>query len=161
MTGVQTCALPISKTTSYSVSLVGAVADKYTITTTGTSGKEFAIKDNTGKIIATITATGLNSAITAAGTYSANVVANGVTVAYHAGESFGFYDKDSNRLAENALNKYFTSSINGTSVTSSARSDAPVVYDAVGNIVKLGQRHRGRDDGDTAKIEDEQMGGQP
>ena len=24
-----------------------------------------------------------------------------------------------------------------------------------------GQRHRGRDDGDTAKIEDEQMGGQP
>ena len=127
----------VTKTTSYSVSLVGAVADKYTITTTGTSGKEFAIKDNTGKIIATITATGLNSAITAAGTYSANVVANGVTVAYHAGESFGFYDKDGNRLAENALNKYFTSSINGTSVTSSARSDAPVVYDAVGNIVKL------------------------
>ena len=111
----------VTKTTSYSVSLVGAVADKYTITTTGTSGKEFAIKDNTGKIIATITATGLN----------------GVTVAYHAGESFGFYDKDGNRLAENALNKYFTSSINGTSVTSSARSDAPVVYDAVGNIVKL------------------------
>ena len=45
----------VTKTTSYSVSLVGAVADKYTITTTGTSGKEFAIKDNTGKIIATIT----------------------------------------------------------------------------------------------------------
>ncbi len=127
----------VTTTTQYSVALVGAVADKYTITTTGTNGRTFAIKDVTGKTIATITAQGLDSTITAAGTYSTNVVANKVTAAYRAGESYGFYDKDGNRLAENALNKYFTSSINGTTVTSSARSDAPVVYDAVGNRVQL------------------------
>ena len=127
----------VAVTTQYSVALVGAVADKYTITTTGTSGREFAVKDVTGKTIATISATALNSVITAAGTYSTNVVANKVTAAYRAGESYGFYDKDGNRLAENALNKYFTSSISGTTVTSAARSDAPVVYDAVGNRVKL------------------------
>ena len=127
----------VTTTTQYSVALVGAVADKYTITTTGTNGRTFAIKDITGKTIATITASVLNSVITAAGTYSTNVVANKVTAAYRAGESYGFYDKDGNRLAENALNKYFTSSISGTTVTSAARSDAPVVYDAVGNRVKL------------------------
>lgn len=127
----------VTTTTQYSVALVGAVADKYTITTTGTNGRTFAIKDITGKTIATITASALNSVITAAGTYSTNVVANKVTAAYRAGESYGFYDKDGNRLAENALNKYFTSSISGTTVTSAARSDAPVVYDAVGNRVKL------------------------
>ena len=127
----------VTTTTQYSVALVGAVADKYTITTTGTNGRTFAIKDVTGKTIATITAQGLDPTITAAGTYSTNVVANKVTAAYRAGESYGFYDKDGNRLAENALNKYFTSSISGTTVTSAARSDAPVVYDAVGNRVKL------------------------
>ncbi len=130
-----------TKVTSYSVALVGAVADKYTITTTGTSGKEFAIKDATGKTIATITAKGLNSAITAAGIYSTNVVANKVTAAYRAGESYGFYDRDGNRLAENALDKYFTSSLatkdSKTVATSAARSDAPTVYDAVGNRINL------------------------
>ncbi len=132
----------VTKTTQFAVSLVGAVADKYTITTTGTptaTKAMFAIKDVTGKTIATITAQGLKPSITAAGVYSTNVVANTVTAAYRAGESHAFYDKDGNRLAENALNKYFTSSISGTSVTSAARSDAPAVYDAVGNKVNLTQ----------------------
>ena len=124
--------------TQYSVALVGAVADKYTITTTGDTGRSFAIKDVTGKTIATITATALKSGMTAAGVYSANVVANKVTAAYRAGESYGFYDKDGNRLAENALTKYFTSNVTSDSkVTSAARSDAPTVYDAVGNRIKL------------------------
>lgn len=126
--------------TTYSVSLVGAVADKYTVATTGTDGKHFVIRDTSGTTIATISAGGLKPAITAAGVYTSNVIASKATAANRAGESYAFYDRDGNRLAENALDKYFTSSYDASAITkatSSARADAPVVYDAVGNSIKL------------------------
>ena len=46
-----------------------------------------------------------------------------------------YYDKDGNGIPENALDSYFTSSTNaaGTTITTSARSDAKNVYDALGN----------------------------
>ncbi len=121
----------------YSLSLSGAVADKYTVSSSSTVGK-FYIKDAQGTTIATVTATGMTAgAGKADGVYTANVVATTVTAAYGAGENYGFYDRNGNRIAENDLNNYFTSEIKDGAATSYARTDAPTVYDAVGNKISV------------------------
>ncbi len=127
--------------TSYDISLVGAASDKYTVVSTGTGKQTFQIKDIAGNTIATITAGSIASSVTAAGTYTTNVVAKGkITAAGHAGESHAFYDRDGNRIAENDLHNYFSSSIDSSGkTTNAARSSAPVVYDAVGEVVELTQ----------------------
>ncbi len=121
----------------YSLSLSGAVADKYTVSSSSTAGK-FYIKDAQGTTIATVTATGMEAGKGKAdGIYTANVVATTVTAAYGAGENYAFYDRDGNRIAANDLNNYFTSEIKDGSETSYARTDAPAVYDAVGNKISI------------------------
>ncbi|MCR5488065.1 MAG: flagellar hook protein [Lachnospiraceae bacterium] len=133
--------------TGYDLKLVGDVASKYqvvaTSTVTGTSGNEkqtFDIQDMNGNVIASVTVSGGNlGAATATDQnkiQSAIISAGTITAATNKTELAGYYDKDGNRISENALNKYF--SVQGGTGTSSIVANAGVqVYDAAGNLTKL------------------------
>ena len=107
-----------------------------------TAGSVYEIQDNTGKKIASINLTvnnggtvgvGQTDMFTKVGTET--ITASSATAGYGNGETMKYYDKDGNGIPENALDSYFTSSTNaaGTTITTSARSDAKNVYDALGN----------------------------
>ena len=107
-----------------------------------TAGSVYEIQDNTGKKIASINLTvnnggtvgvGQTNKFTKVGTET--ITASSATAGYGNGETMKYYDKDGNGIPENALDSYFTSSTNaaGTTITTSARSDAKNVYDALGN----------------------------
>ena len=107
-----------------------------------TAGSVYEIQDNTGKKIASINLTvnnggtvgvGQTDNFTKVGTET--ITASSATAGYGNGETMKYYDKDGNGIPENALDSYFTSSTNaaGTTITTSARSDAKNVYDALGN----------------------------
>ena len=107
-----------------------------------TAGRVYEIQDNTGKKIASINLTvnnggtvgvGQTGEFTNVGTET--ITASSATAGYGNGETMKYYDKDGNGIPENALDSYFTSSTNaaGTTITTSARSDAKNVYDALGN----------------------------
>ena len=107
-----------------------------------TAGSVYEIQDNTGKKIASINLTvnnggtvgvGQKDKFTKVGTET--ITASSATAGYGNGETMKYYDKDGNGIPENALDSYFTSSTNaaGTTITTSARSDAKNVYDALGN----------------------------
>ena len=119
---------------SVTVSLNGT--DKYTVTSTGNN---YSIKDAKGNEVATFT---LNNdklgeqakadAITGTETFTASKA----TAGYKNGDTVKYYDKDGNGIPENALNKYFSSTTNDAGTVSSAvRTDAPLVYDALGNKI--------------------------
>ena len=119
---------------SVTVSLNGT--DKYTVTGTGNN---YSIKDAKGNEVATFT---LNNdklgeqakadAITGTETFTASKA----TAGYKNGDTVKYYDKDGNGIPENALNKYFSSTTNDAGTVSSAvRTDAPLVYDALGNKI--------------------------
>ena len=106
------------------------------------AGSAYEIQDNTGKKIASINLTvnnggtvgvGQTDEFTKVGTET--ITASSATAGYGNGETMKYYDKDGNGIPENALDSYFTSSTNaaGTTITTSARSDAKNVYDALGN----------------------------
>ena len=120
-----------SKETKYSISLTGSAADKFTATLKTGTEDTFDIKDKAGTTIGTLKAKG--SGLTA-GTSSASVVATGITAARATQATAKYYDKDGNALPANALSSYFTTDADGTT---SARADAPQVYDAVGNKTTL------------------------
>ena len=107
-----------------------------------TAGSVYEIQDNTGKKIASINLTvnnggtvgvGQTDEFTKVGTET--ITASSAIAGYGNGETMKYYDKDGNGIPENALDSYFTSSTNaaGTTITTSARSDAKNVYDALGN----------------------------
>ena len=107
-----------------------------------TAGSVYEIRDNTGKKIASINLTVNNGGKVGAGqtdrftkTGTETITASSATAGYGNGETMKYYDKDGNGIPENALDSYFTSSTNeaGTTITTSARSDAKNVYDALGN----------------------------
>ena len=119
---------------SVTVSLNGT--NKYTVTG---AGKNYSIKDAKGNEVATFT---LNNdklgeqakadAITGTETFTASKA----TAGYKNGDTVKYYDKDGNGIPENALNKYFSSTTNDAGTVSSAvRTDAPLVYDALGNKI--------------------------
>ena len=119
---------------SVTVSLNGT--DKYTVTG---AGNNYSIKDAKGNEVATFT---LNNnqlgeqakadAITGTETFTASKA----TAGYKNGDTVKYYDKDGNGIPENALNKYFSSTTNDAGTVSSAvRTDAPLVYDALGNKI--------------------------
>ena len=133
-----------SQEAKYTVSLNGAVADKFTVVATGAGGQRFDIKNAKGEVIATMTASGIvangtGDSAKADGVYSANITASKITAAYTAGENFKLYDADGNGIAANALDKYYSASIptGQTQAAVAARPDAVAVYDAVGNKVAL------------------------
>ena len=107
-----------------------------------TAGSVYEIQDNTGKKIASINLTVNNGATVGVGQTdkftkvgTETITASSATAGYGNGETMKYYDKDGNGIPENALDSYFTSSTNaaGTTITTSARSDAKNVYDALGN----------------------------
>ena len=115
-----------------SVSLNGT--DKYSV---AKNGNNYDIKDSKGNAIATITLTN-----TGLGTDKDNKIEGSETITaseakagYGNGETIKYYDKDGNGIPENALGKYFSSTSTGGTVTSTPRSDAPQIYDALGNKI--------------------------
>ncbi len=114
-----------------SVSLNGT--DKYSV---AKNGNDYDIKDSKGNAIATITLTN-----TELGTDkdkkegSETITASEAKAGYGDGETIKYYDKDGNGIPENALGKHFSSTSTGGNVTSTPRSDAPQIYDALGNKI--------------------------
>ena len=126
-----------TQTDTYTLSLNGAAADKYTVNATATDG-EFEIKNSTGKTLLKLTAAGATAPTLKEGdadkTQKATIIATSITAAEATVSTAKYYDKDGNEISANALNKYFDATINDAGVTTvSKRADAPTLYDAVGN----------------------------
>lgn len=69
-----------------------------------------------------------------------NLNASSVTAAKATTHKAAYYDKDGNRIAENELDDYFSTTYTGKTTatgTTAARADAKQVYDAVGNKTVL------------------------
>ena len=123
-----------AKDTTYTVTLNGSAADKFTVTD-GADATTKIIQDKKGNKIATVTVSG-GKVATAAGdaTNTTKQTATAITAAKVADEPAEYFDKDGNSIPANALDKYFTVNADGDVV---ARGDAPKVYDAVGNQTEL------------------------
>ena len=127
------------QTNTYSLSLNGAAADKYTVNTTATDG-EFEIADSNGKVLLKLTASGAKEPTLKPGdadkTQTAKIIATSITAAEADVSTAKYYDKDGNTISANALSKYFdaTTADDGTTTVSN-RADAPTLYDAVGNKI--------------------------
>ena len=115
-----------------SVSLNGT--DKYSV---AKNGNNYDIKDSKGNAIATITLTntGLGTDKDDKIEGSETITASEAKAGYGNGETIKYYDKDGNGIPENALGKYCSSTSTGGTVTSTPRSDAPQIYDALGNKI--------------------------
>ena len=143
-----TLATPANDTTTYALNLNGKAAELYDVTVSATAGGgsssvytfKITTKDGTdvGKIqVGGYTPTGSDAA-DAMDTVVLN--ANKVTAAKSTNHKAAYYDKDGNKISENDLDNYFSTSYTGKTVTTGttkARADAQQVYDAVGNKVQL------------------------
>jgi len=114
---------------TYSLELSGSVADKYTVSPAKTNG-EFEIADKDGTVLMKLTASGAKGA--KGSKVSANMLATTIKAKKVTASDAKYYDKDGNAISENSLENYFTTV--GGNV--SALSDAPKLYDAVGNVVE-------------------------
>ena len=125
-----------SQTNSYSVSLNGAVADKYTVSADAATAGKFNITDSDGTVLMSVTASDATAPTLQAGdadsTQKATVIATSITASQSTAAVAKYYDKNGNAISANSLDNYFTTSAAGA-VT--VRTDAPDVYDAVGNKV--------------------------
>ena len=116
---------------AYSLSLNGSAADKFKVVNNAAAGK-FDIQDQEGHVLATIEAKGGKKAV--AGTESATIIATSITAAEATQAQAKYYDKDGNGIPANALNKYFSATTDAAGTTTvGVRTDAPDLYDAVGN----------------------------
>ncbi len=120
---------PKADAAAYSLSLNGSAADKFKVVNNGaaTAGK-FDIVDKENNKLMTITASGGKKE--AIGTETATIIATSITASEITSAQAKYYDKDGNTIPANALNKYFSAAADGTV---SVRTDAPDLYDAVGN----------------------------
>jgi flagellin len=140
---------------NYKLELTGDAAQKYDVVTVTTGGKvsegnvgedsftgAFEIRTKGGDLIAKVTVGGgVSFAATATDQVHSQTAVISATSASAAkttghGESAEYFDKDGNRISNNALNKYFSVQ-DGTSTTPVVKGDAPRVYDAVGNLTTL------------------------
>mgnify|MGYP002577127351 CR=1 FL=1 len=129
------------KAATYSLQLNGKAAETYDVTTGGKAG-EFVISTKTGTKLGTLTAAGFADKATDSGDLikTVNMNANKVTAAASVDHRAAYYDKDGNKIAENELGDYFTTTYPGktsTTATVAAKADAKQVYDAVGNKTTL------------------------
>ncbi len=129
---------------SYTLELTGALADKYTIegTTTGTTTMTgaFKISDLDGNtLIDNISITGGTAATSNAesATTSATITASAITATKSTDSVAAYYDKDGNKISANDLENYFSGSGAAGSESVAVRGDAKQVYDAVGNLEEL------------------------
>lgn len=146
--------------TSYKVELTGDVANNYDIiaisavkseaaTQVGTSTiktAQFEIRDKSGNKIATISVSGGDTMVSTVSstnqnkTVSATICASNAKAAERTNERYAYYDKDGNKISQNALNRYF-SQADGIKESFKVNAGAPAVYDAVGNKVTLNEEH--------------------
>jgi flagellin len=152
--------------TKYQVSLTGDVANNYDViavkgavnvqaAASGVSGVaekatfdtvQFEIRDKSGNLVAevkvqddgamanTVTSTSQNASV------SATICATSATAAETKGEKYAYFDKDGNKIAENALNRYYAQA-EGTGTNVKVNAGAAPVYDAVGNMQTLNTLH--------------------
>ena len=141
-----------AQTDTYTLSLNGAAADKYTVNATTNAG-EFEITDSNNFVLMKLTASGATAPTVNTGdpdkTQTAKIIATSIT-ASEAQESVAkYYDKDGNVISANALDKYFsaktTTNAGATTTTVSGRSDAPDLYDAVGNKMTGARKTNAKD----------------
>jgi flagellin len=152
--------------TKYQVNLTGDVANNYDVIAVkgavnvqraegGVSGVatratfetvQFEIRDKSGNLVAevkvaddgemanTVTSTSQNA------TVSATICATSATAAETKGEKYAYFDKDGNKIAENALNRYYAQA-EGTGTDVKVNAGAAPVYDAIGNMQTLNTLH--------------------
>lgn len=136
---------------SYNVKLTGDAAQRYNVvavTLYNSSGKGvFEIQDRGGNMIAKITVSGGNAqqAISTRQSTTATAVltASSVTAQKTQGQVATYFDKDGNALSQNALDRYFSLKDGTVEVSGNTKgnvmpkANAPLVYDAVGNLTSL------------------------
>ena len=128
-----------AQTDTYTLTLNGDAADKYTVTN-NTVADTFDIKDSNGTVLMTLKAKGATAPTLAEGdadeVQTATIIATSITAAEVQAATAKYYDKDGNAISANALDKYFSGSVAaGGAISVANRADAPAVYDAVGNQV--------------------------
>lgn len=139
-----------AKTTTYALQLNGGAAENFKVTTdsamanaAGAAGETtFTVFNSSGVTLGTLTVKGFKDVADANTDYTktVNLNATKVTAGFSTGHVAAYYDRDGNKIAENALDNYFTTAYTGKSATTgsiSALADAPKVYDAVGNETTL------------------------
>lgn len=120
---------PDTAKAAFSLTLNGSAADKFKVVNNGAAtGGKFDIVDKENNKLMTIAASGGKKA--AVGTETATIIATSITASEITSAQAKYYDKDGNTIPANALNKYFSAAADGTV---SVRTDAPDLYDAVGN----------------------------
>jgi len=120
---------PDTTKAAFSLTLNGSAADKFKVVNNGAAtGGMFDIVDKENNKLMTIKASGGKKA--AVGTETATIIATSITASEITSAQAKYYDKDGNTIPANALNKYFSAAADGTV---SVRTDAPDLYDAVGN----------------------------
>ncbi len=139
-----TLATPAAGTTTYSVSLNGEAGATFKVTQTSLtdSNAVFTVYNKAGVTVGTITVGGYSKTASANTDYTDTVVFNATKVKASESKSCtaAYYDAHGNKIANNELENYFTTSYAGKSGTIGtvwAKADAPKVYDAVGNVTKL------------------------
>jgi flagellin len=135
----------------YTLELTGDAAQKYQVITTSAKAGTFEIQDMNGNKIATVSASGTKgttylepvSATNKQSKVSATITASSISAAKGRSEVATLYDKNGNKIAANALDRYFSFKTGAATTEGkaganiAAKADAPMVYDAVGNQVTL------------------------
>ena len=130
-----------ASSTTYSMQLNGAAAQKYNVVATSVTGGTFEIQDKKGNKLVTITTSGYTLKATQEGDQKDTIVFNAesVSAAASTASRAAYYDRDGNKISNNALDDYFTSynASNGATITTQVKAGAAKVYDAVGNETTL------------------------
>ena len=130
---------------TYDLKLNGDAAQKFKVKSEedkANKGYKFTIYNQSGVTLGTLNVKGYKKEATANTNYSDTISFNATTVKAARSENAksAYYDKDGNKIAENDLENYFTTTYTGSSDTTgvnSAKAGAKKVYDAVGNEIKL------------------------
>ena len=128
--------------TTYSLKLNGDAAQKFKVTSTSATSGVFTIYNSSNVTLGTLTVKGFNKNADANTNYTSTISlnANKVTSSAATGAQAAYYDRDGNRIAENDLDNYFTTTYTGKSSTTGKNNviaSANKVYDAVGNETTL------------------------
>lgn len=116
-------------TKEYVVELNGSDAKaNFRVVTVSAKAGTFQITDLDNNKIASVTVGAIGAG------ESAIMTAKTATAATSLKEVYEFYDKDGNAISENNLSKYLATDSDGNVI---GRADAPAVYDALGNEIKL------------------------
>ena len=134
--------------TTYDLKLNGDAAQKFDIKSEvdkANKAYKFTIFNKSGATVGTLTVKGYKKVATANTNYCDTISFNAtsVTAARSIDAKAAYYDKDGNRIAENDLENYFTTTYTGSSDikgSNSAKAGANKVYDAVGNEMKLNDK---------------------